>query len=101
MESNWADVLAGVPQGSTLAPLVFLIYINDIGNNILSSIRLFADDTTIYIYIDINNSQTASFILNTDLEIMNGWSHDWLVDNFYSSNISKTASSLSSLSGNE
>ena len=38
------------------------------------SIRLFADDTTIYIIID--NPQTAAFILNTDLETINGWSHD-------------------------
>ena len=49
VESNWADVLAGVPQGSILCPLLLLVYINDIVNNIRSSIRLFADDITIYI----------------------------------------------------
>ena len=78
VESNWADVLAGVPQGSMLGPLLFLFYINDFINNIRSSIRLFADDTTIFIIID--NPQTVAFILNTDLETINGWSQDWLVD---------------------
>ena len=99
VEFNWADVLAGVPQGSILDRLLLPVYINDILNNIRSTIRVFADDTTIY--IDIDNPQTASFILNTDLETMIGWSHDWLVDDFYSSNISKTALSRSPLSGNE
>ena len=45
---------------------------------IRSSLRLLADDTSICIIID--NPQTAAFILNTDLETINGWSHDWLVD---------------------
>ena len=47
-------------------------------NNIRLSIHLFADDTTIYINID--NPQNAAFILNTDIETINGWSPDWLVD---------------------
>jgi hypothetical protein len=46
--SDNADVESGVPQGSELGPVLFLIYINDITNNITSNIRLFADDCTIY-----------------------------------------------------
>ena len=77
VESNWADVLARVPQGSILGYLLFLIYFNDIVNNI-RSIRLFADDTSIYIIID--DPQTAACILNSDLDTINVWADDWLVD---------------------
>ena len=46
--SDEVRVTSGVPQGSVLAPLLFLAYVNDIGKNIDSNIRLFADDCVIY-----------------------------------------------------
>ena len=77
--SEWQPVSAGVPQGSILGqgPLLFLVYINDIVNSIRSSIRLFADDTSLYIVVDSPN--LAAQQLNSDLEKINLWSQTWLV----------------------
>ena len=46
--SEWINILSGVPQGSVLGPLLFVIYINDIDDYVGSRILNFADDTKIY-----------------------------------------------------
>lgn len=69
--SSWENINAGVSQGSILGPLLFLIFINDIVNNIISNIRLFAEDTSLYIIFDLQ--QQSADILNSDLDkIMHG-----------------------------
>ena len=86
--SDWKYIRAGVPQGSILGPLLFLLYINDIVNDIGSNIRLFADDTSLFIIVE--NPVTAAASLNTDLDRISQWAATWLV----SFNPSKTESLL-------
>ena len=72
--SNWATVSAGVPQGSVLGPLLFLIYINDIVDNVHCDIKLFADDTSLFSVVRNNESSEE---LIRDLERLRLWSWQW------------------------
>jgi histone H3/H4 len=73
--SSEADITSGVPQGSILGPLFFLVYMNDIADNIKAEIRLYADDVTLY--IDYNDQQAAKIIIEEDLAKIMKWAKDW------------------------
>ena len=71
------SISAGIHQGSVIGPLLFVIYVNDVKHNILSSIKLFADD--IALIKEINNPVNDFRELNNDLETLNSWSKEWLI----------------------
>jgi len=72
--SNFTQVLSGVPQGTVLGPLMFLLYINDINCGISSQLQLFADDCILY--HTINNEQDK-LLLQHDLNLIVKWTETW------------------------
>lgn len=75
--SSWRPINAGVPQGSILGPLLFLIFMNDIVDHINSDPFLYADDTSLLKEIKSNNDLT---ILNDDLQSLSNWAAQWRVN---------------------
>ena len=73
--SSWADINAGVPQGSILGPLLFLVYINDLTENLHSNPKLFADDTSLFSIVA--DEALSNSYLNDDLKKINDWAYKW------------------------
>ena len=72
--SYTANVLSGVPQGSVLGPCLFLYYINDIPEHVQSKVRLFADDTIMYLTVKSSND---ALCLQKDLSTLAEWELKW------------------------
>ena len=72
--SDKLQVSSGVPQGSVLGPILFLLYINDLPDRLQSQFRLFADDTALYLTVQ---GQADSKKLQNDLDILQEWEREW------------------------
>lgn len=72
--SEWTSVTSGIPQGSVLGPVFFIIYINDLPTNIVSDSYIFADDTKIYRHIKRDEDKE---VLQQDIAAMESWSKKW------------------------
>lgn len=75
--SDWRKTEAGVPQGSVLGPLLFLVYINDISDDVSSDCFLFADDSLLL--NEVTSPITTAYELNLDLQSIATWANNWLV----------------------
>jgi len=74
--SSVAPVISGIPQGSVLGPILFLVFINDMPDAVQSYIKLFADDAKVY--RPINAVSDCSY-LQEDLDTLSSWSEKWLL----------------------
>ena len=75
--SATAPVTSGVPQGSVIRPILFMIYINDLPTSVKSKVRLFADDTIIYRHI---NKHQDTVDLQDDLRQLEDWESKWQME---------------------
>ena len=75
-ESSWGKVTSGVPQGSVLGPILFLLYVNELPSIVNCDITMFADDTKIYRTL---RSSSDVQVLQKDLDALDKWSECWLL----------------------
>ena len=71
--SEYTNTESGVPQGSVLGPLLFLVYINDLQNDVSSTVNFFADDTMLYSVV--RDPQFPASQLNHDLNVISKWEY--------------------------
>ena len=76
INSEWANETTGIPQRSVLGPILFVLYINDLPENIVSNVYMFANDTKVFKTI---NSQDDQQRLQNDLDYLKSWPSKWFL----------------------
>ena len=76
VRSEWVEVVSGVPQGSVLGPILFILYVNDLPQSIGSVCSIFADDTKVYRTVGGEVDRRG---LQDDLDKLGSWSDEWMI----------------------
>ena len=76
--TDYSTIESGVPQGSVLGPLIFLVYINDLERNITSNVKWFAGDTVLFSIV--KHPEITANYLNHDLDVIHQWAHQWKLE---------------------
>jgi hypothetical protein len=76
-KSGWTQVLSGVPQGSVLGPILFLIYVNDIWKNVPGFLSLFADGTKCIGEVDL---ERLSDVIQPSINALQDWAQEWSME---------------------
>ena len=76
--SEYSLIESGVPQGSVLGPLLFLVYINDLEKNLKSQVKFYADDTMLYSVV--YDAVVSASDLNHDLDLIQKWAYQWKME---------------------
>ena len=75
--SKWVDITSGVPQGSVIGPLLFLLYMNDIPESLQCLVEMFADDTKVFTKVKTTGDCDK---LQVDINwLSDEWSRDWML----------------------
>ncbi|CAF1091597.1 unnamed protein product [Brachionus calyciflorus] len=75
--SKWLEVTSGVPQGSVLGPLLFLIFINDLPELLINKTKNYAEDTKI---LDVIKNQNDCLNLQKYIDTLSSWAMTWSID---------------------
>ena len=75
--SLWHNVTSGIPQGNVPGPVLFLLYVNDLPDNVASNVYMLTDDTKIYRPMTSHQDTT---ILQNDIDCLQSWSAKWLLN---------------------